>query len=130
MWSKKAILRPLGSTQSQLEQLKKALETASVIVIGAGGHLLPQQVFPIRGNASKRILAILKLFMRRICRLMNMRIQKIGMFWTLCLPNTRVILIRRFIQNGEFNEAYCKQPHKSGCSTVGSSRCGLRNQKC
>lgn len=50
MWSKKTGLKPLCSTQSQLEQLKKVLETASVIVIGAGAGLSASAGFSYSGE--------------------------------------------------------------------------------
>lgn len=50
MWPKKTRLKPLHSTQSQLEQLKKVLETASVIVIGAGAGLSTSAGFSYSGE--------------------------------------------------------------------------------
>lgn len=50
MRSKKAILKPLCSTQPQLEQLKKVLETVSVIVIGAGAGLSISAGFSYSGE--------------------------------------------------------------------------------
>ena len=50
MWSKKTRLKPLYSTQSQLEQIKKVLETASVIVIGAGAGLSASAGFSYSGE--------------------------------------------------------------------------------
>lgn len=50
MWFKKTILKPLCSTQSQSEQLKKALKTASVIVIGAGAGLSASAGFSYFGE--------------------------------------------------------------------------------
>lgn len=50
MWYKKTRLKPLHSTQSQLEQLKKVLETASVIVIGAGAGLSTSAGFSYSGE--------------------------------------------------------------------------------
>ena len=54
MWSKKTILKPFCSTQSQLEQLKKVLEAASVIVIGAGAGLSASAGFSYSGERFRK----------------------------------------------------------------------------
>lgn len=50
MWSKKTRLKPLYSTRSQLEQLRKVLETVSAIVIGAGAGLSTSAGFSYSGE--------------------------------------------------------------------------------
>lgn len=57
MWSKKTRLKSLYSTQSQLEQLKKVLETASVIVIGAGAGLSTSAGFSYSGERFQKYLS-------------------------------------------------------------------------
>ena len=50
MWSEKVIRKPLCGAQAQSEQLKKVLETASAIVVGAGAGLSTSAGFSYSGE--------------------------------------------------------------------------------